>query len=221
MNHHPQDIEWTVQQSHGALRPGNTAAFSLEFEDEERLGLVQELRAASYTDAELDEIVEAIRRAVAEEHGLAPYAVALTADVVVGADEELGTGRFVLLHDPAGHETWQGTFRVVTFVRASLEAELANDPMVPSVGWSWLEEALEERSAPYTAASGTVTRVASEPFGTMSDRGPTAELEIRASWTPVDRGLEPHLEAWCTLLALTAGLPPPGVAALPSRLGLV
>ena len=57
--------------------------------------------------------------------------MALSADVVVDADDdELGTGRFVLLHDPAGHETWQGTFRVVTFVRATLEPELAADPLV-------------------------------------------------------------------------------------------
>src|SRR5204862_2744529 len=76
---------------------------------------------------------------------LAPFAVAMSADVVGPDDDELGTGRFVLLHDPAGHEAWQGTFRVVTFVRAALEPDLASDPLVPSVGWSWLVEALEAR----------------------------------------------------------------------------
>ena len=44
---------------------------------------------------------------------------------------ELGTGRLVLLHDPAGHEAWQGTFRVVTYVRAELEPEMAADPLLP------------------------------------------------------------------------------------------
>jgi hypothetical protein len=148
---------------------------------------------------------------------LAPFAVALTADVVVGADEEIGTGRFVLLHDPAGHETWQGTFRVVTFVRAELERDLADDPLVPSVGWSWLEEALDDHGAAHTAASGTVTRVVSEPFGTMAERGPSAELEIRASWTAPDSRLGPHLQAWGDLLATVCGLPPlaSGIVPLP------
>ena len=46
------------------------------------------------------------------------------------------------------------------------------------------------------------------------------DIEIRASWTPLEDNLEPHLSAWCALLASTAGLPPPGVAALPARRGL-
>jgi hypothetical protein len=129
--------------------------------------------------------------------------------------EELATGRFVLLYDPAGHETWQGFFRVVTFVRAPLEAELAADPMLPSVGWSWLIEALEGRKVGYVAASGTVTRVVSEPFGTMADRGGTAEIEIRASWTATDSRLAPHLEAWAEVLCTVSGLPPTAAGVVP------
>ncbi|MCU0264735.1 MAG: DUF3000 domain-containing protein [Actinomycetia bacterium] len=152
---------------------------------------------------------------------LAPHAVALSADVVGEDDEELATGRFVLLHDPAGHETWQGHFRVVTFVRAELELELAADPVLPSVGWSWLIEALETRQVPYAAISGTVTRVTSEAFGSMGDREPTAEVEMRASWTALDSRLGPHLQAWADVLATAAGLPPlaAGVVALPRSRG--
>jgi hypothetical protein len=151
---------------------------------------------------------------------LAPHAVALSADVLRG-DDELGTGRFVLLHDPAGHETWHGTFRVVTFARAPLEAELAHDPMLGSVGWSWLEDALSAHAVRYLAPSGTVTRVASESFGSMADRGPAAELEIRASWTAEDSRLGPHLEAWADLLCTAAGLPPSlgGVVAMTRQVG--
>jgi DUF3000 family protein len=149
---------------------------------------------------------------------LAPYAVAMTADVVV-ADDELATGRLVLLHDPAGHEAWQGTFRVVTYVRADLELEMAADPLLPGVGWAWLTEALDGHSAAFTAASGTVTRVASESFGGMSEQPGSAQIEIRASWTPVDEAFGAHLLAWCDLLCTTAGLPPvpAGVLSLPSR----
>jgi hypothetical protein len=49
-----------------------------------------------------------------------PFALAVTADVVVNG-EELGTGRLVLLHDPAGNDTWQGTFRCVAFARAEID----------------------------------------------------------------------------------------------------
>jgi hypothetical protein len=151
---------------------------------------------------------------------LAPHAVALTADVVVDG-AELATGRLVLLHDPGGHDTWQGTFRLVTYVRAELEPEIAVDPMLPGVGWAWLVDALADRGARHVAPSGTVTRVASESFGGMGTRPPTAEIEIRASWTPVDEDLAPHLVAWAELMCTTAGLPPlpAGVVALPSRAG--
>ena len=152
---------------------------------------------------------------------LAPYAVALTADVIppLEPENELGTGRLVLLHDPAGHEAWQGTFRVVTYVRAELEHEMASDPLLPGVGWAWLTESLAEHGAAFTAASGTVTRVASESFGAIVGEPGSAQIEIRASWTPLSDRFDSHLLAWCELLCTTAGLPPlvPGVVTLPTR----
>jgi hypothetical protein len=152
---------------------------------------------------------------------LAPHAVALSADVLAPGDPdtELGTGRLVLLHDPAGHEAWDGTFRVVTYVRAELDHDMAADPMLPGVGWAWLTEALDGHAAAFTAASGTVTRVASESFGAISGEPASAQVEIRASWTPTDEDFGAHLLAWCDLLCTTAGLPPatPGVVTLPVR----
>ena len=133
-------------------------------------------------------------------------------------ETELATGRLVLLHDPAGHEAWQGTFRVVTYVRAALELEMAADPLLPGVGWAWLIEALDGHGAAFVAASGTVTRVASESFGAIAGEKSSAQIEIRASWTPLDEAYDAHLLAWCDLLCTTAGLPPvpAGVVALPS-----
>ena len=152
---------------------------------------------------------------------LAPHAVALSADVVSPTDPEveLATGRLVLLHDPAGHEAWEGTFRVVTYVRAELDEDMATDPVLAGVGWAWLTEALDSHSASFTAASGTVTRVASESFGAIAGEPASAQIEIRASWTPLDDGFGNHLLAWCDLLCTTAGLPPltPGVVTLPMR----
>jgi hypothetical protein len=160
---------------------------------------------------------------------IAPWASALSADVTVdGVD--VGTGRIILLHDPAGNEAWSGTFRCVAYARAEVDLELITDPMLAMVGWTWLTEALDEHDAAYVAASGTVTRVATESFGGMADEGGTAQIEIRASWTPVTPDdapdlapldLAPHVEAWGELLCTSAGLPPvpDGVAVMPSRRG--
>ena len=150
---------------------------------------------------------------------IAPFASALSADVTVDGDD-VGTGRIVLLHDPAGNDAWEGTFRCVAYARAEIDPEMVIDPLLAEVGWSWLTEALEAHGAEYAAASGTVTKVASESFGSMSDEVATAQLEIRASWTPVG-DVGPHVEAWGELLCTTAGLPPvpDGVASMPSRRG--
>ncbi len=115
---------------------------------------------------------------------IAPYAAALSADVTVDGTD-VGTGRIILLHDPAGNDAWEGTFRCVAYCRAEVELDLITDPMLADVGWTWLTEALAAHGAAYAAPSGTVTRVATESFGGMSDEPGTAQIEIRASWTPV------------------------------------
>lgn len=157
---------------------------------------------------------------------IAPYASALSADVTLD-DTEVGTGRLILLHDPEGNDAWaEGTFRCVAYARADIDPEMITDAMLGGVGWSWLIEALEAHSAPYAAASGTVTRVATESFGAMGEEPGSAQIEIRASWTPVadESGVfdvRPHVEAWGELLCTAAGLPPvpEGVAIMPSRRG--
>ncbi|HET7430474.1 MAG TPA: DUF3000 domain-containing protein [Nocardioides sp.] len=155
---------------------------------------------------------------------IAPYASALSADVTVDGDD-LSTGRIILLHDPAGNDAWDGTFRCVAYARAEIDLEMITDPALADVGWSWLTEALTAHGATYTAASGTVTRVATDSFGSMAEDSGSAQIEIRASWTPVpvDGLLEiaAHVEAWGELLCTAAGLPPvpEGVTAMPSRRG--
>ncbi|MFH9294501.1 DUF3000 domain-containing protein [Streptomyces sp. NPDC017520] len=159
---------------------------------------------------------------------LAPHAYAMEAAVVDGEDD-LADGRLVLLHDPAGHDAWQGAFRLVTLVRAELEPEMAADPLLPEVCWSWLTGALDARGLSYGEAGGTVTRAGSHYFGALSTRRPATQIEIRASWTPREsRGGVPdtasHLMAWGDLLCQIAGLPPSdptdaAVVTLPQRRG--
>ena len=148
---------------------------------------------------------------------IAPYAAALSADVTVDG-EDAGTGRIVLLHDPAGNDTWGGTFRCVAYARAELTSDFADDPMLAEVAWTWLLEALEAVGATFVAPSGTVTKVTSESFGTMADEDSTAQLEVRASWTPVG-DIGPHVEAWGELMCMAVGLEPvpDGVTALAAR----
>ena len=155
---------------------------------------------------------------------IAPWATAVSADVDVD-DDEVGTGRLILLHDPHGNDAWLGTFRFVAYVRAQVDPELAIDPMLGEVGWSWLTEALEAHGADFHNASGTVTRVTTEAFGEMEEDEGSAQIEIRASWTPVGDAestpVRAHVEAWGELLCTAVGLPPvpEGVTAIPSRRG--
>ena len=147
---------------------------------------------------------------------LAPWACAFTAEAT-GPSDILATGKLVLLHDPDGQEAWGGVLRVVAYVRAELDAELAADPLLPEVTWSWLTDALDTAGAAYTALGGTVTDTSSARFGDIAGPARTDDLELRASWTPLDANLAPHGEAFCDLMASVVGLPPLGVATLTHR----
>lgn len=164
---------------------------------------------------------------------LAPYAVALRAEVSNGDassghpvprlrpvnndDETLATGRFILLHDPAGQQSWGGAFRVVIYIRAELEPEMGNDPLLAEVAWTWLSDSLAQHGVEHTAAGGTATRILSESFGSLSARESTNDVELRASWTPAGENFGAHLEAWADMVCSFAGLPPlpDGVLAMP------
>jgi len=147
---------------------------------------------------------------------LAPYAAAVAATVYRDG-VEAGTGRLVLLYDPDGQQGWTGTFRFVAQVHADVDPEMAADPLLGEVGWSWLTDALDLHAAGYSAASGTVTRVITEGFGAKEDEPPATGFELRASWSPAeDDDLGGSVAAWCDLIAAAAGLPaqPPGTRAL-------
>lgn len=163
---------------------------------------------------------QVLLREIPAPPGLAPHAVALAADVcgdgvggvagpiLDGPPEVLATGRFVLLHDPAGSPQWRGTFRAVTYIRASLEPDVATDHLAGAVAWTWLVEALETRHAEHTEAGGVATRQLAESYGTLAHEPDVTDIELRASWTPAGRDLGAHLEAWSDMICAFAGLPP-------------
>lgn len=162
-----------------------------------------EVRAQTFRD-------DLVVREIPAPSGLAPEALALAADVRPDADGEdsaFGTGRFILLHDPAEPSAWDGPWRIVCFAQAPLEPEIGIDPLLSDVAWSWLVDALRSRGASYVAASGTTTKTLSKGFGSLAAEGDGAQIELRASWSPAGP-MGPHVQAWAELVCMLAGLPP-------------
>jgi hypothetical protein len=174
---------------------------------------VAELRETEFRD-------DITVREIATPQGLAPFAIALAADVRPDGDGEsaYGTGRFVLLHDPEEPGAWGGAWRIVLFAQAPLETEIGTDPLLADVTWSWLVDALDSREAIYHSASGTSTKTLSKGFGGLAVEGDGAQIELRASWTP-EGPFRPHVEAWAELVGMLAGLPPgsEGIAVIGAR----
>jgi len=156
---------------------------------------------------------------------IAPRSYALAAGVIRGSthptdtsDSPYGAGRLVLMHDPGSADEWGADFRIVCFAQAPLEMEIGIDPFIADVTWSWLMDALDARGARHTYASGTATKTLSTGFGTLESQGDAAQIEVRASWTPLGDDFAAHAEAWRELLCLLAGLPhEEGVASLDSQ----
>ncbi|HEX5754503.1 MAG TPA: condensation domain-containing protein, partial [Archangium sp.] len=78
-NHHPQDVELTAERASSALRPGCGAAFSVEVEGEEQLVLVYERDTRRQPEERLEEVVQALRQRIAEQHELRLHALTLIA----------------------------------------------------------------------------------------------------------------------------------------------
>ena len=202
-----------------AGHPGNTHSGDAEFR-----------RAVAEMEAGIADELQLRPELASEEEPpprrLAPFASAVAVTVTdrlagADADAEIGAGKFVLLFDPGGQPGWDGKYRVIGYVRAGLEPEMAADPLINEVGWSWLIEALDTRSAGYRKISGTVTTVVTQGFGSKQDEPTATDFELRASWSPAiadgtSAELDGHVAAWCEVICTAAGLPPlaPGVAPL-------
>lgn len=167
--------------------------------------------------AEFQRAVDEVRRAEFREEltineipsptGVAPWSIALSANFGApphGQDSALGTGRFILMYDPEEPSGWDGAFRVVTFVQATQDADIARDELAAPVAWTWVTEALALRHADASALAGTVTSVASSSFGDIEHRSDTGQMELRASWSP-HGSVTAHVEAWCDIVCAVAG----------------
>jgi hypothetical protein len=175
---------------------------------------VESLRAASVRD-------ELVLQQIDAPGKLAKHEVAFSANIDAASTDvatDLGTGRFVLLWDSEEPEPWGSRFRVITFAKSPLETDIGADEQISDVAWAWLTEALQNRHANFIAEAGTATRIISSGYGALSNQSDHAELEIRASWSPVDTNANAHLEAWQDLVCIMSGLPnlPAGVSSFAS-----
>jgi hypothetical protein len=67
---------------------------------------------------------------------------------------------------------------------------------------------LKASGAQFAHEAGTTTTVISTGHGSLVAQPQHGELEIRASWAPLDFDLSTHLRGWIELVALISGLPP-------------
>jgi acyl-CoA synthetase (AMP-forming)/AMP-acid ligase II len=93
LNHYPHDVERTAEQAHPGLRPGCSAAFTVDRDGEERLVVVQEIAPGQVDDPAA--AVDAIRRSITITHGITTDAVVLATP---GAIAKTSSGK-VRRHD--------------------------------------------------------------------------------------------------------------------------
>lgn len=77
VNHYPQDIELVAEQSHEALMPNASAAFSVMVDGIEKLVIVAEVKRSFLRNLDVEGIADAIRQTVSDEFELEVYAVQL------------------------------------------------------------------------------------------------------------------------------------------------
>jgi acyl-CoA synthetase (AMP-forming)/AMP-acid ligase II/acyl carrier protein len=176
-NHYPQDIEQTAEEAHPAVMTG--AAFALESDSGERLVVVHQIDR-QYRDADFDEVVRAIRRAIVEQHELDPYAVVLIRQTSLPITSS-GKVQRSLCRD----QYLAGELKVVhAWANPAAEAATASKPAEhvkvslsgEGVAWSRRIDAAEPSPAPAT-------------------NGAARRLSPRAASVELDRAAE-QIEAW-------------------------
>lgn len=182
-------------------------------------GAIPDLFARAIASAEEAEFrTELEVSTIRSPEGIAPFSKAWSATVTPQARDEgdQGTSRLVLLYDPSTPDAWSGAWRIVCFAKAPLDQQMSEDPLLPDVAWSWLTDALTSHGARFDRAAGTASTITSTGLGEMASEVKGAEIELRASWSPLTEDIRDHLEAWAEFVCMLAGFPPTadGVAAL-------
>ncbi|MCA9136136.1 MAG: aminotransferase class I/II-fold pyridoxal phosphate-dependent enzyme [Planctomycetales bacterium] len=96
VNRYPQDIEETVERASSVVQAGAVGAFAMEYDGREQLAIVAE--AVRVRDEDWDSQIQAIRRAVTNEHDLPPDAVYLVRNSSVPKTSSGKIQRHACLH---------------------------------------------------------------------------------------------------------------------------
>lgn len=140
--------------------------------------------------------------------GIAPEAIAIAAEVNHETATDHGVSRLVFCRDASMPEGWNSEFRIIGYAKSPIELDMAKDEYLSAMPWEWLKDSLSQAGALFAHDAGTTTTVLSTGHGSLLSQPQHAELEIRASWAPLDFDLSAHLEGWVELLGLISGLPP-------------
>lgn len=146
-NYYPQDIELTAANSHPALSENGGAAFSIDWEGEEKLVIVQEVARTHLRQLNQEEVREAMRRSVANEH-------------------EVQVHDIVLIKPASILKTSSGKIQRRACKTAYLEGQLA--VVKPS---AQQELAKEERKLLPLKVTGTAATPSESPLESIESRG--------------------------------------------------
>jgi amino acid adenylation domain-containing protein len=154
-NYHPQDIEATVRESCGLVAPGSVAAFAIVESGEEQLAVAVEAKRQLRTDTEIQTLIEHVRTAIARDHDIVPFAVAVVAP---GGIPKTTSGK---LQRKACSELFnEGRLELRSVWRRTNchpEASSADDGRTPG---SWLVQRIEQLTGVFVDLETPVNRLA-------------------------------------------------------------
>ena len=151
---------------------------------------------------------EIILTQIPSPKGIAPEAIAISAEIAHETASDHGVSRLVFCRDTDMPEGWHSEFRIIGYAKSPIELEMAKDDYTSAMPWEWLKDSLGAAGAKFAHEAGTTTTVVSTGHGALVSQPQHGELEIRASWAPMDFDLSTHLRGWIELVALISGLPP-------------
>ena len=171
-------------------------------------GLSGEFLAFVQPLSEIDLRPEISAAQIPAPRGIAPQALAVSVEVAHETDSDHGVGRLVFCFDETHPEGWNAALRVIGYAKSPIETYMAEDAYLEQLPWQWLGDSLSLAGASFGHEAGTTTTAISTGHGALAAQPQHAELEIRASWAPLDTDARPHLRGWVEMLALISGLPP-------------
>lgn len=219
-NYYPQDLEATAEQAHPALQPASTAAFSVEEDNAEQLILVAEIERTHLRTLVVDEVIAAIRSAIAQEYQLQVSAIVFLRP---GRSQKTSSGK--IQRRATRQRYGQGTLEAVyCWSRHTAADTQAIDNQRTQIGFgpsnqpslsveSWLTTQLARRLrtdhlsidlhkpfADYGLDSVAAVELVHELCTWLQSTGRHHTLEVTALWDfPTIAALAQHLEGGSTV----------------------